>query len=80
TKSAYEIRKTQFLQPYYWSINGTYTTKLSLYHSLWDRDPTNDLRVIRFCLSVPETQFVQNGQDRSLIRRATENLLPDDIR
>ncbi|MFU7590415.1 asparagine synthase-related protein [Priestia sp. RMT2NF4] len=80
TKSAYEIKKTQFLQPYYWSINGTYTTKLSLYHSLWDRDPTNDLRVIRFCLSVPETQFVQNGQDRSLVRRATKNVLPDDIR
>lgn len=79
-KSAYEIRKTQFEHPYYWSINGTYTTKLSLYHSLWDRDPTNDLRVVRFCLSVPETQFVQNGQDRSLIRRATEGLLPDNIR
>lgn len=79
-KSAYEIRKTQFENPYYWSINGTYTTKLSLYHSLWDRDPTNDLRVVRFCLSVPETQFVQNGQDRSLIRRATKGLLPDNIR
>lgn len=79
-RSAYEIRKTQFEHPYYWSINGTYTTKLSLYHSLWDRDPTNDLRVVRFCLSVPETQFVQNGQDRSLIRRATKGLLPDDIR
>lgn len=80
TKSAYEIRETQFVQPYYWSINGTYTTKLSLYHSLWDRDPTNDLRVVRFCLSVPETQFVQNGQDRSLIRRATKGFLPDNIR
>ncbi|MFE4036186.1 asparagine synthase-related protein [Priestia sp. YIM B13489] len=79
-KSAYEIRETQFVQPYYWSINGTYTTKLSLNHSLWDRDPTNDLRVVRFCLSVPENQFVQNGQDRSLIRRATKGFLPDNIR
>ncbi|MGO0259303.1 asparagine synthase-related protein [Priestia aryabhattai] len=79
-RSAYEIRRIQFEQPYYWSINGTYTTKLSLHHSLWDRDPTNDLRVVRFCLSVPENQFVQNGQDRSLIRRATKGLLPDNIR
>lgn len=79
-KSAYEIKRIQFAKPYYWSINGTYTTKLSLHHSLWDRDPTNDLRVVRFCLSVPENQFVQNGQDRSLIRRATKGFLPDTIR
>ncbi|MBY6088347.1 asparagine synthase-related protein [Priestia flexa] len=79
-KSAYEIKRIQFAEPYYWSINGTYTTKLSLHHSLWDRDPTNDLRVVRFCLSIPENQFVQNGQDRSLIRRTTKGFLPDDIR
>ena len=33
------------------------------------------LRVIRFCLSVPEEQYVQNGLDRALIRRSTENYL-----
>lgn len=49
-------------------------------YSLWERDPTNDLRVARFCLSVPEEQYVQNGVDRSLIRRATVNYLPDKIR
>ena len=38
------------------------------------------IRVIRFCLSVPEEQYVQNGLDRSLVRRATENLLPDKVR
>ena len=53
---------------------------LSLRYSLWKRDPTNDLRVIRFCLSVPEDQYVQNGMDRALIRRATENYLPDKVR
>jgi asparagine synthase (glutamine-hydrolysing) len=79
-QSAYEIRKTQFEQLYYWSLNGTIGTKLSLRYSLWERDPTNDLRVARFCLSVPEEQYVQNGVDRSLIRRATINYLPDKIR
>ena len=44
-------------------------------YSLWKRDPTNDLRVIHFCLSVPEEQYVQNGMDRALIRRSTERLL-----
>ena len=78
--NAYEIRKKQFENSYYWSINGTYETKLSLRYSLWERDPTNDLRIIRFCLSVPEKQYVQNGVDRSLIRRSTKNFLPDKVR
>jgi asparagine synthase (glutamine-hydrolysing) len=79
-QSAYDIRKNQFEQLYYWSLNGTIGTKLSLRYSLWERDPTNDLRVARFCLSVPEEQYVQNGVDRSLIRRATVNYLPDKVR
>jgi asparagine synthase (glutamine-hydrolysing) len=29
---------------------------------------------------VPEDQYVQDGQDRSLIRRSTKNYLPDNIR
>lgn len=76
----YKIREKQFEQLYFWGLNGTIGTKLSLRHSLWERDPTNDLRVINFCISVPEDQYVQNGLDRSLIRRSTENLLPDNIR
>jgi asparagine synthase (glutamine-hydrolysing) len=79
-QSSYDIRKKQFEQLYSWSLNGTIGTKLSLRYSLWERDPTNDLNVIRFCLSVPEEQYVQNGLDRALIRRATVNYLPDNVR
>ncbi|MBE7101562.1 lasso peptide isopeptide bond-forming cyclase [Bacillus cereus] len=78
--NAYDMKREQFEKPYYWSINGTYETKLSLRYALWDRDPTNDLRIIQFCSSVPEEQYVQNGLDRSLIRRATKNFLPDKVR
>ncbi|WP_318618548.1 lasso peptide isopeptide bond-forming cyclase [Priestia megaterium] len=78
--NAYEVKKKQFEQLYYWNITGTYGSKLSLRYSVWDRDPTNDLRVIQFCLSVPEEQYVQDGIARSLIRRSTKNLLPDNIR
>jgi asparagine synthase (glutamine-hydrolysing) len=80
SQSAYDIRKQQFEQLYSWNLNGTIGTKLSLRYSLWERDPTNDLRVIRFCLSVPDEQYVQNGTDRALIRRATANYLPENIR
>ncbi|MGQ4671626.1 hypothetical protein ACUIJ5_25025 [Bacillus toyonensis] len=31
-------------------------------------------------MSVPEEQYVQNGLDRALIRRATKNFLPDKVR
>jgi asparagine synthase (glutamine-hydrolysing) len=78
--SIYEARKQQFDLPDSWNLNGTSRAKMSLRYSVWDRDPTNDLRVIRFCLSVPEQQYVQNGVDRSLIRRATKNYLPDKVR
>ncbi|MEH7444066.1 lasso peptide isopeptide bond-forming cyclase [Bacillus sp. JJ1122] len=78
--TAYEVRDRQFRQLYYWNITGTYGAKFSLRYSVWDRDPTNDLRLIKFCLSVPENQFVRQGLDRSLVRRATNSYLPDKVR
>ncbi|AIQ50713.1 asparagine synthase-related protein [Paenibacillus sp. FSL R7-0331] len=79
-QSIYDFRKRHFEQPHIWNVNGTVATKLSLKYRVWDRDPTNDLRVIRFCLSIPEEQYVQKGVDRSLIRRAMAGRLPDNVR
>lgn len=80
SQTVYDIRRLHFEQPHIWNVNGTVATRLSLKYRIWDRDPTNDLRVIRFCLSVPEEQYVQNGVDRSLIRRAMAGRLPDNVR
>ncbi|MCR2802528.1 asparagine synthase-related protein [Paenibacillus soyae] len=80
SQDVYEVRRKQFEKLYYWTITGTVGCKQSLRHKLWERDATNDLRVIRFCLSVPQDQFVQNGYGRSLIRRSTSGYLPDSIR
>lgn len=74
----FEARKRHFKDVLYY--NSPSVAKLSLRYSLWNRDPTNDLRVVRFCLSVPEEQCVQNGLDRALIRRSTKNFLPDKVR
>ncbi|MBB6671461.1 asparagine synthase-related protein [Cohnella nanjingensis] len=60
--------------------NGATATKLSLRYGVWERDPTCDLRVVRFCLSVPVKQYVRDGMDRALIRRATKSVLPDEVR
>ncbi|MEK0315260.1 asparagine synthase-related protein [Cohnella sp. 56] len=73
-------RAAQFEQVHHWTNSGTSGTKLSLRHGVWYRDPTNDLRVVRFCLSVPLDQYVRDGMDRALIRRATAGLLPDSVR
>ena len=72
TSNLYEQRKITFEDIFPWNSGNTLDTKLSLRHSLWKRDPTNDIRVVRFCLSIPEEQCVQNGLDRALIRKSTE--------
>lgn len=75
-----EYRKNYYRQLYAWNKSGVAGTKLSLRYSIWDRDPTNDLNVIRFCLALPEEQFAIDGMERSLIRRAMKGLLPDKVR
>lgn len=76
----YEQRKRHFEDLFHWNASNTLATKLSLRYLLWKRDPTNDIRVIRYCLSIPEGQYVQDGLDRALIRRSTEHYLPDKVR
>ncbi|PPA69226.1 asparagine synthase-related protein [Jeotgalibacillus proteolyticus] len=75
-----DYRRTYYNQPFVWNKSGVASTKLSLRYSLWDRDPTNDIDVIRFCLAIPEEQYTTNGMDRSLIRRAMKGYLPDRVR
>lgn len=75
-----KYRKDYYNHLYVWNKSGVAGTKLSLRYGVWDRDPTNDIRVIKFCLAIPEEQYVTGGFERSIIRRATKNLLPDSVR
>ncbi|UOR13777.1 asparagine synthase-related protein [Halobacillus amylolyticus] len=75
-----EYRNSYFQKPHVWNKSGVVGTKLSLRYALWDRDPTNDLNVIKFCLSLPEELYVQNGMERSFIRGATKHILPEKVR
>lgn len=43
------------------------------------RDPTADLDVISYCFGVPPEQYLAEGTDRSLIRRAMWGLLPEIV-
>lgn len=78
--NVYEQRARHFIDVFHWNTTNTFSAKFSLRYGLQLRDPSNDLRVIRYCLSLPEEQYVQNGMDRALIRRATKNYLPDKVR
>lgn len=44
------------------------------------RDPTADIRLLEFCMGVPDEQNTFKGGERMLIRRATAGILPDSIR
>lgn len=68
------------MKPLGFSQMGLIETKIGLSHGIVERDPTRDKRVIEFCFSLPMDQFVKNGEDRRLIRKAMEGMLPDKIR
>jgi asparagine synthase (glutamine-hydrolysing) len=44
------------------------------------RDPFLDLRMLSFCVSLPDEQMLTNGWPKSILRRATADLLPDEVR
>ena len=48
-------------------------------HGFELRDPTCDLRLVEFCLAVPDHQYLRNGQTRWLLRRMMADILPTEI-
>ncbi|PYZ96965.1 asparagine synthetase B [Alteribacter lacisalsi] len=79
-KDLSKYRREYYQQMYPWNKSGVINTKMGLRYGVWDSDPTNDIRVIKFCLSIPKEQYVKGGLERSIIRRATKGLLPDKVR
>jgi len=57
------------------AINGGY----SALFGVDIRDPTGDVRVAEFCLSLPEDQYRRAGVSRWLLRRAMAERLPAEI-
>jgi len=43
------------------------------------RDPTADIDVVSYCFAIPPEQFLAEGTDRSLVRRAMWGMLPDAV-
>ncbi|WP_165792091.1 asparagine synthase-related protein [Desulfocucumis palustris] len=76
---SFETRQ-KLLSPAGFSHRGVITTKHALAYRMASRDPTMDKRVIEFCLSLPEDQYVRNGRDRFILRRTMAGILPDKVR
>lgn len=43
------------------------------------RDPACDLRLVEYCLGIPDEQYILDGKPRSLVRRAMRGQLPDQV-
>ena len=76
---SFDYRQMMLAPSHLSHLAGIYT-KISLSHNLIMRDPTIDKRVIEFCLSVPEEQYIRNGRERFLLRRAMDGIIPDKVR
>jgi asparagine synthase (glutamine-hydrolysing) len=56
---------------------GEWNAAHQAFHGVQTRDPTADIDVIAYCFAVPPEQYLAEGVDRSLIRRAMWGLLPE---
>jgi asparagine synthase (glutamine-hydrolysing) len=55
---------------------GEWYTALKAMYGVETRIPVADIDVVEYCIGIPEEQFLADGIDRSLIRRAMWGLLP----
>ena len=58
---------------------GVFNAGIWRQYGITPTDPTADKRVVELCLSIPDEQYLRNGEPRSLIRRAMSGILPNEI-
>lgn len=65
--------------PSEFSQRAVYSAKLGMKFNIYLSDPTDDVEVIEFCLNLPENQFVRDGVERRLIKKAMKGYMPDKV-
>jgi asparagine synthase (glutamine-hydrolysing) len=58
---------------------GSFEAGVRSHHGVDLRHPLFDVRLLDFCLGIPEEQFLRNGRSRWLVRRAMEGRLPAEV-
>jgi asparagine synthase (glutamine-hydrolysing) len=62
------------------SLVGPFWQALGSFFKMEVRDPTSDVRLLEFCIGIPNEQNTFDGGKRMLIRRAMTGILPDSVR
>ncbi|MGQ7262207.1 asparagine synthetase B family protein [Vreelandella sp. V005] len=70
--------RQQRIQSIYMMENGDYNALANTF-GIEMRDPTADVRLIEFCLAIPESQYVGGGQFKWLLMRLMKDVLPPEI-
>lgn len=70
-----ELRHAALLR----AVNSDYDAAYAARFGISWCDPTADLQLVEFCFAVPEAQWRQGKESRSLIRRAMAGRLPESV-
>jgi asparagine synthase (glutamine-hydrolysing) len=62
------------------TMAGTLWHSVGSFYRMDIRDPTADVRLLEYCMGVPDEQDTFAGGERMLIRRAMNGILPDAVR
>ncbi|SKB71444.1 Glutamine amidotransferase domain-containing protein [Lachnospiraceae bacterium] len=77
--TTHELYRTFLQKKALWTYMGAMETKLGLYYGIVLRDPTKDVRMLRFCYALPYKYFAYMGEPRWLVRGNCRDLLPADL-
>lgn len=58
---------------------GPYITAFRSLYGVDSRSPLADVRLVEFCLALPEDQWLRDGVTRSILRRAMADRLPREV-
>ena len=80
-KAVYAERKYHeaMLMPDIFRHYGEFALRNSLYTGVIVRDPTRDMRMVEFVMSIPPGQFTHNGYMRALISDYMKDYVPEHI-
>ena len=56
-----------------------YSTAYRAMYGVETRSPAADVRIVEFCLALPENQFLRDGESRRLIRSSMKGHLPETV-
>lgn len=75
----YELERRQRINWLAMRQIGETDTKHSLYTGVLRRDPTQDKRVLEFCLHIPLDCYCKEGVDRRLVKEYLKDLIPTHV-